>query len=198
MQRSGLVHISSMTAVCEAPRRDRASALQAVAGPPPWQSHLLHVCNHGTTRPRLKTYERGGVRALLQCLECGQKVGNFISLAGVSERWDTALEERVRSEYQSSRDQWDRKRIEAFASADTKASTEWWTAYDRYLQSAVWAVKRERVFERCGGVCESCGEKRAEHVHHKPPYPKVFGLEPLWDLAAVCVPCHKIIHPHME
>jgi predicted HNH restriction endonuclease len=26
----------------------------------------------------------------------------------------------------------------------------------------------------------------------------VFGHEPLWDLRAVCVPCHKIIHPHMD
>jgi predicted HNH restriction endonuclease len=29
-------------------------------------------------------------------------------------------------------------------------------------------------------------------------YPEVFGLEPLWDLRAVCIPCHKIIHPHMR
>ena len=197
MQRSGLVRISSMTAVCNAPRADRASAVQSLAGTPPWQSHLLHTCEHLATKPRLKTYERGGVRALLQCLECGQKVGNFIAVAGVSERWDTELEERVRADFQSSREEWERKRLAAFASADAKASDEWWAAYERYLRSAVWAIKRERVFERCSGVCESCGERRAEHVHHK-KYPAVFGLEPLWDLAAVCVPCHKIIHPHME
>ena len=59
------------------------------------------------------------------------------------------------------------------------------------------ADERELVFERCGGVCESCRQRSADQVHHL-KYPDVFGLEPLWDLAAVCIPCHKIIHPHME
>lgn len=196
MQRTGLVHISSMMAVCNAPRADRAAA-QASIGAPPWQSHILHTCQHNETRPRLKRYERGGIRAVLQCLECGQKASNFIPVAGVVEEWDSQLEERVRADYQSARVEWENRRLNAVAAADGHASREWWAAYDRYLRSAVWALKREHVLERCGGVCEACGERRAEHIHHK-KYPDVFGHEPLWDLAAVCVPCHRIIHPHME
>lgn len=194
--RTGLVQISSMTAVLHAPRADRMEA-SATAGDPPWQTHLMYVCQHKTTQPRLKRYERGGIRALLQCLECGQKASNFIATAGVTEAWDTDLEQRVMLDYESAKQKWDQARKVAWESAEKLANRSWWEAYDSYLRTAVWAVKRELVLERCGGVCEACGQRRAVHVHHK-KYPDVFGLEPLFDLAAVCVPCHKIIHPHME
>lgn len=196
MQRTGLIHISSMTAVCEAPRADRLQA-STVAGDPPWKTHLLSVCKHEQSEPRLRTYERGGVRALMQCLNCGQKSSNFISVTGVNKHWDVELENRVKQDYEAAKAQWDRGRIEAYEDAKETASRQWWSAYDEYRGTSVWAVKRELVFERCNGVCESCGQRRAEHVHHK-KYPDVFGLEPLFDLVGVCVPCHKLIHPHME
>jgi hypothetical protein len=194
--RTGLVRICSMTPVCNAPRTDRASVLSSL-GDPPWQTHLVCVCDHKAKKPRLKAYPKGGVRALFQCLDCGQKASNFIQVAGVTEHWDTELEERMRADYERARNQWEQKRISAYDSAAGSSSREWWAAYDRYLNTAVWAVKRELVFERCGGVCESCRQRSADQVHHL-KYPDVFGLEPLWDLAAVCIPCHKIIHPHME
>lgn len=196
VSRTGLVRISSMTAVSRAPRLDRAATADSV-GRPPWQTHLKYVCQHEVTSPRLKAYDRGGVRALRQCLQCGQKVGNFVPVAGVTEQWDEELELRISNDYENARATWDQARRMALESAGHIASREWWEAYTAYLRTAVWALKRELVMERSGGVCESCGQRRAEHVHHR-KYPEVFGLEPLWDLAAVCVPCHKIFHPHME
>lgn len=196
MQRSGLIHISSMTAVCEAPRADRRGVNDAV-GDPPWKTHLLCVCEHQHSEPRLKKYERGGVRALMQCLQCGQKASNFMAVAGVTKSWDVELEDRVRRDYEAAKAEWERDRLDAHEHANETANRQWWTAYDKYLKTSVWAIKRELVLERCGGVCESCGQRRVEHVHHK-KYPNVFGLEPLWDLAGVCVPCHKLIHPHMD
>jgi len=196
MQRTGLIHISSMTPVCNAPRTDRASVLSAL-GDPPWTTHLLCVCGHSATTPRLKTYEKGGRRAVLQCLECGQKASNFIPVAGVKEHWDTELEERVKADYERVKRQWEQKRVSAYESASNQSNREWWAAYDKYLKTSVWACKREKVLERCGGVCESCLQRSAVHVHHL-KYPDVFGLEPAFDLVAVCLPCHKIIHPHME
>jgi hypothetical protein len=196
MQRAGLVRVSSMTAVCEAPRADRESVHLSL-GEPPWKTHLLYTCEHLATKPRLKVYERGGTRAMRQCLECGRKVGNFIAVAGVSEPWDDELEQAVLQEYERAKEGWENNRKSAWESATDDVNSRWWQEYERYLRTSVWAVKRELVMKRCQGVCEACGQRRAEHVHHL-KYPEVFGLEPLWDLRAVCVPCHKLIHPHME
>jgi len=196
MQRAGLVHISSMTAVCQVPRTDMA-AVQVSVGEPPWHTHFMRVCPHLTTKPRLKRYERGGTRALHQCLECGQKASNFIPVAGVSEQWDEQLEQRVRADYEATVEEWRNRKLDAVATAQDNAGREWWESYERYRKTAVWAVKRELVFKRCVGICEACGQRRAEHVHHE-KYPDVWGHEKLWDLRGVCVPCHEIIHPHMR
>lgn len=196
MQRTGLTHISSMTAVCRVPRAD-TNDLDAGIGEPPWQSHLMRVCQHHSTKARLKRYERAGTRAMLQCLDCGQSASNFIRSTGVTEEWDEELEQRVRSDYEAAMSQWRQRKLDAVETARDRASRDWWESYDRYRKTAVWALKRELVLERCGGVCEACGQRRAEHVHHE-RYPEVWGHEMLWDLRGVCVPCHKIIHPHME
>lgn len=196
MQRTGLTHISSMTAVCPVPRTDM-QAVEASIGDPPWQSHFMRVCQHSATKPRLKRYERGGTRALHQCLDCGQKASNFIPVAGIAEEWDEELEQRVRADYESAMAEWRHRKLDESAYEKERASREWWESYDRYRKSAVWAVKRELVFKRCGGICEACGQRRAEHVHHE-KYPDIWGHEMLWDLRGVCVPCHKIIHPHMD
>lgn len=196
MQRAGLVRVSSMTAVCEAPRTDRESVRLSL-GEPPWKTHLLYTCEHLATKARLKVYERGGTRAIRQCLECGSKVGNFIAVSGVSEPWDDELEQAVRHDYEREKEGWENLRKSAWESLADDVNSRWWQEYERYLRTSVWAVKRELVMKRCQGVCEACGQRRAEHVHHV-KYPEVFGLEPLWDLRAVCVPCHKLIHPHME
>lgn len=196
MQRTGLTQISSMTAVCQVPRADTID-LEVGVGAPPWQSHWMRACQHHATKARLKTYDRAGTRAMLQCLDCGQKASNFISTAGVTEKWDDELEQRVRSDYEAAMSEWRQRKLDAVETARDRVSLEWWDSYDRYRKTAVWAIKRELVFERCGGVCEACGQRRAEHVHHV-RYPDVWGHEMLWDLRGVCVPCHKIIHPHME
>ena len=196
MQRSGLIHISSMTPVCEAPRADRAQVLSCLSSPP-WKTHLWSVCQHQDSRPRLKKYDRGGVRALRQCLTCGRKASNFISNSGVTEAWDVDLEDRIKADYDLTIQAWEHSRIQALDGAENAASHAWWNAYDEYLKTSVWALKRELVLQRCNGVCESCFQRPAAHVHHL-KYPKVFGLEPLWDLKGVCIPCHKLMHPHME
>jgi 5-methylcytosine-specific restriction endonuclease McrA len=110
-------------------------------------------------------------------------------MRGVFEKWDYELTKLVQAEYQTACDEY-RREFEAYRSNET---TDWWEAYQHYLGSAVWQVKRTKVIERAGGICEACGENGAEHVHHL-KYPKTFGLEPLWDLRAVCRRCHEIIH----
>lgn len=64
--------------------------------------------------------------------------------------------------------------------------------YRAYLQSPEWREKRNRVMRRAGGRCEGCGERSATEVHHK-TYDRVFD-EMLFDLVAVCSPCHRKFH----
>jgi hypothetical protein len=73
--------------------------------------------------------------------------------------------------------------------------------YEIYLQSAVWREKRGKVMERCGCICEGCGNRRAVQVHHvryprgcAPGSRRWVALEKLWDLVAVCGECHREVH----
>lgn len=194
-QRSGFSHISSMTAVCKKPFFNREAA-EASAGEPPWKTHVFGTCKHQNTRVRLKRFETGD-RACAQCLDCGRKVGQWVAKAGVLEFFDEDLLERVSKDYEQKNDAYITQRNLAISSEKQSRDRLWWDVYGRYLKTAVWAVKREKVLERCGGVCECCGQRQATQVHHL-EYPDVFGHEPLWTLRGICVPCHKIIHPHMR
>lgn len=190
MQRAGLIHISSMMAV----------STPAKATPPdhdsaPWNTHWMRRCEHDLVA-RLKQYPHG-VRAKRQCIKCGQGVGGNVPMAGVTEPWDDALEREVLSQYEAECSQYRSQVDDYYRSQRGEKSREWWSEYNRYLRSPVWRVKRELVMERCGGVCECCLQREADHVHHL-KYPDTFGMEPAWDLRAVCVPCHELFHPHMR
>jgi 5-methylcytosine-specific restriction endonuclease McrA len=67
-----------------------------------------------------------------------------------------------------------------------------WERYRVYMESAEWEAKRRRVLGRAHYVCEGCGQRKAEHVHHL-DYSN-FGNEFLWQLVAVCQECHERAH----
>ena len=67
----------------------------------------------------------------------------------------------------------------------------WWEKYDEYLESDEWKGRRARVLRRAGHTCEACGVATATQVHHL-TYEHLFR-EPLFDLRAVCVPCHEYL-----
>lgn len=60
--------------------------------------------------------------------------------------------------------------------------------YQRYLASREWALKRESVRARSGGICERCGKNPMQAVHHL-TYEHIYD-EPLEDLQAICDGCH--------
>ena len=190
MQRTGLIHISSMTPFATPQKPQPADHTNA-----PWNTHWSKLCEHELV-PRLKEYP-SGLRAKRQCIKCGQGVGSNVSMAGVIELWDEELEQKVIAEYQVEERKYKSENDAFYRWQRGEKSREWWSCYNSYLRSSVWQAKRELVLQRCCGICESCGQSDVEQVHHL-KYPVTFGLEPLWDLAAVCKPCHKIIHPHME
>lgn len=59
----------------------------------------------------------------------------------------------------------------------------------------LWKLKKWQVRQRSGGICEKCGKRKAEHVHHL-RYAQRRGLEPLEWLQHVCLRCHGDYHPH--
>jgi 5-methylcytosine-specific restriction endonuclease McrA len=84
-------------------------------------------------------------------------------------------------------------------------SDHWWVDYDRYLQSPIWAEKRRRVFERSRGLCEGCGIRRPDTVHHlryprgaSPGSEAWIRSEKLFDLVALCSRCHADLHPSKD
>ena len=122
----------------------------------------------------------------MQCLSCGLrpnsqwlKKAEAIWLCGGEEPpdFDESLVERRRKNFLNLR---------------VRHDEEMRSAYQDYLQSDQWREKRAKVMDRSRGVCESCGSARAEHVHHL-TYLRV-GVEPLFDLVAVCADCHSALH----
>lgn len=68
---------------------------------------------------------------------------------------------------------------------------DWKEWYEAYRKTPDWQIKRSKVLERCGGVCEGCGVQQATEVHHT-TYAHV-GNEMLWELAGVCGACHDLV-----
>jgi 5-methylcytosine-specific restriction endonuclease McrA len=66
-------------------------------------------------------------------------------------------------------------------------------AYQDYLNSFDWQVRRIAVMKRAGGICECCGERPAEQCHHIRYEGRAFNAW-LTDLQAVCRRCHELIH----
>lgn len=61
--------------------------------------------------------------------------------------------------------------------------------YGRYLASREWALKKNAVRERSGGICERCKNAPATQCHHL-TYQRI-GHELLTDLQDICRPCHQ-------
>jgi hypothetical protein len=76
-----------------------------------------------------------------------------------------------------------------------KNNTEqWWKDYNEYLQTYKWQLIRKMVLEREKYICQGCGIAKANHVHHT-TYENL-GHELLFQLIALCVPCHNKLHPN--
>lgn len=142
------------------------------------------ACRHEKTRRVRRVYASGVERFWVQCLACGagvralprKEILNVYVLPAFDEGLAKAWEERQAE-----------RRVEL---AEVRQA-EWREGYQRYLESADWQRLRQLVFERAGGKCEGCRERPPAEVHHL-TYERV-GHEMLFDLVAVCRPCHRKI-----
>lgn len=135
---------------------------------------------------RRRTYSNGTVAVCEQCLDCGRQVSTVArrnvncTIARLPE-WDDSL---VARRNEQMREFYDQQR--------SARNAEWWARYEAHLASPEWQDLRQRVMERCRGLCEGCRLRRAVQVHHL-TYERL-GNEMLFDLAAVCLICHAMIH----
>ena len=150
-------------------------------------------CEHAQEEPRRFIASNGVVHVRVQCLNCGGLV-RVVKKAELRcdpdqlAEWDEVL----RLSY------WRRQQDERQAQYEAQReqqSAEWRAQYDGYMNSTAWWQKRERVMARDGYQCQAvldgrC-DGRAAQVHHL-SYAHL-GKEPLWELMAVCVPCHDAI-----
>lgn len=94
---------------------------------------------------------------------------------------------------------WEQHRVELLEQR-LERTREWWDRYREHLASPAWRAKRQKVLERAAGLCEGCRQAlptgSAVHVHHL-TYEHL-GDELLYELVALCVPCHQKAHPYKE
>jgi hypothetical protein len=171
----------------------------------PWE------CGHDLTALRRKVNRGGAVMFGHQCLTCGRVAGKWVKRADIAdphalESWDAMLEESVLA-------RWAETERERRASEAYSRSTRWWQVYRAFMASSYWPEMRRRVLVRAKGVCEACLVNKATQVHHtryphrppaiealewRPPTVEDFARQPLYELRAICYPCHARQHEHMQ
>jgi len=124
-----------------------------------------------------------------QCSKCGQSAGKtfkFDLIGGKQNLFKIPLfdEEKLQGYY----DRQQQKRQADYAvELDEKRKV-----YYEYLKSDKWKRKRDKVMLRDKNVCQACLTREATDVHHL-TYERIYN-EPLFDLVAICRPCHEKIH----
>jgi 5-methylcytosine-specific restriction endonuclease McrA len=89
------------------------------------------------------------------------------------------------------REEWEKRRAAENAQRERERA-EYRARYHAYLETPQWREKSQLVISRAGGVCQGCGKARATQAHHL-TYEHI-GNELLWELVAVCRPCHERAH----
>jgi 5-methylcytosine-specific restriction endonuclease McrA len=148
-------------------------------------------CDCSRKELRRRRLASGAVIVGYQCLGCGRSVERIAKRDLDASRlpwWDEPLAQRWKARV----DAYWRERSRAFEQQREDEARRFWERYHRHMASEEWADLRRRVFARCKGLCEGCGERRAVQVHHL-TYARL-GDEMLFDLVAMCMTCHEKIH----
>lgn len=125
----------------------------------------------------------------MQCFECGQHSGKtykFELIGGKNNLISVPIfdEEKLRQFY----DGQIMERNKIYQSELDEKRKE----YYAYLQTDKWRNKRGKVLSRDNNTCQACLTNKASDVHHL-TYKHIYN-EPLFDLVAICRPCHEKIH----
>ena len=69
--------------------------------------------------------------------------------------------------------------------------------YHKYMASREWALKKEEVKARAGGICERCHNAKIQSTHHL-TYERIGAEKVNTDLLGVCNPCHEFLSAKRE
>jgi len=156
----------------------------------------MNRCSHQNMRvvwTKYGSYDNEYLKPQLRnyCDDCGRLVGG--ALKHSSAKADTphlSQEEATRYERE-----WRERAIRSCherVSEEERRKNLWRAEHEAYLQTQEWADKRQLVLRRANGICEGCGKAPAVQVHHL-TYQN-WRNEFLWELRAVCRPCHLSVH----
>ncbi len=148
-------------------------------------------CDHLRKGPHVALQSDGKPFYRIQCPDCGEKLSGQLPHSSIPnrERCPQWNEELYQSRLNGGGAAYEQLRTAAVA----KRKAEWREVYHRYLASADWQSVRQRVLKRAQGTCEGCLQAPATQVHHQ-TYEHV-GDELLFELVAICRPCHERLHP---
>lgn len=159
-------------------------------------SRLLGVvfnCPHLAVELRRLEEDRGTVKIGNQCVVCGQKIEPWKSQRGFSSDDMSRLpkyDKDLKTEWLSLRS---RLYFVLEGIVNQKNGGHFWERYRTHLLSEKWEATRQAVIHRAKDMCEHCGQRPIEHVHHL-TYDN-FGDEKMEDLLGVCADCHIHFHP---
>jgi 5-methylcytosine-specific restriction endonuclease McrA len=147
-------------------------------------------CDHENCELVVRITAAGHRQFRYACPDCGRYVGEWLEENAVplgarrnARPYDDAADRQAAEK--------ERKRQRKL---QEKQDAEWQQKYNEYIStSPAWQEKRRLILQRAKGLCEGCGKLPAQQVHHL-NYEHL-GDEFLWELRAVCFPCHERLHP---
>lgn len=154
-------------------------------------------CSHPTQEPRYQTISNGARKPVMQCLGCGRRVRDVYrhetalrAEAQLTQDFDEDLREAGKQQHNDAWKTYNAERQRIFELGRDVLRSEY---YD-YRQTPAWDRRRKAILERDGHRCQArldgCLD-RATQAHHLTYDHR--GNEPLFDLVAVCRPCHEEI-----
>lgn len=176
-------------------RDDRVGVLEVIDGHPIWRTSTGSVtshCRHTGDHFVVWMDNAAGSRVHRKwCRECDSPFGSIVpsrSVAGAVPAPKTTQQLKDRSGKIFAR------MSEFLTQRQTQEADARRSFYESHLRSPKWALIRRGVMERSRGICEGCGFAQATQVHHL-TYDRL-GDEMLFDLVAICSPCHRKVHGH--
>lgn len=175
-------------------------------------TNLVQCCESPKSRLRCRTIKGGSKHAVTQCISCGYYGSRGYYAVGKKEWPDgvhaveqlppfdelklqmalSVIDRRGHSQMTAQSNPRVEENRLANLREDLAQRDKLRAERAPYYVSEEWFAKRQLVFKRSAGMCEGCGIAKADQVHHM-SY-EHFGNEFLWELEAVCVPCHERYH----
>lgn len=143
-------------------------------------------CHHKQTL-YLRTASNGTPMYFYGCSVCAKRLSKFVPYR--------QLKDKDNSQPAEAFDGLCDNKSDGYKALQDFFHSNWWWAYNQYLQSNEWRTLRLKVLKRDGGKCvlglNGC-TRRAVQVHHL-SYKRV-TREDMSDLVSVCLNCHERHH----